>query len=202
MINWKVVLPGFLITLFLIKYYDFFYLYLPIRTFIAGGDSQQTISSFTIYNYLLKASFYLLKFLLIATILSGGIFLEGNKNKLKVASIGDLYTLAMSAEFIFLLADMVKIIDFTFISTDYQDLDYLNYHPFSLFRLINVNPDSLFSYPLQSLNVFEFAYVGALGHGLKKLQFPNNNTGYRVVFFSYGSALVVWTVIISIIKSI
>jgi hypothetical protein len=200
MINWRIVIPGFFLIVFLIRYYDFFYIYLPVRTFVVGGEFEPTILSFTLYNYSLKVLYYLFKFFIIGAVISAGVFLEGKNNKENVASIGSLFTLAVSAEFAFLLADIIKILDFSLFTVDYDDQDYTNYYPLSFFSLFDIDTDSPFSKFLQTINVFEVIYVLLLGYGLKELQYPDSTKGYKVAAISYGSLVVFWTVLTTYIK--
>lgn len=195
-------MPGFFLVLFFVRYYDFFYLYLPVRIFVPGGVYEPTLLSFTLYNYLLKALFYLFKFLVVAAALSAGIFLEGNKNKEKITSIGSLFVLAAAGEFSFVLADLVKIIDLSFFSVGYTDQDHLHYYPLSLFSLSGADPDSPFSNLLQSISVFELMYIFILGYGLKELQYPDGNKAYKIAAISYGCLLLFWIVVTTSIKLI
>lgn len=200
MINWRIVLPGFLIIVFLVRYYDFFYLYLPVRTFNIGGKYESSISSFALYNYSLKLLYYFIKFLIISSALYAGIFLEGNKNKDRIVSFADLYLLAVAAEFVFLSADVVKIFDFTFFNVDYDDQAYLNYYPLSLFSLFDTDADSVQANLFRSISIFEVIYILTLGSGLKRLQYQENLKGFTVAAYSYGSILAIWLIVTTYLK--
>ena len=195
--NWKIVIPGFFILLFLVRYYDFFYLYQPVRSIGMGGGYEPTLSSFSLYNYALKVLFYVSKFLAIAVILTGGIFLEGNKNKTEMVSIKDLLLLAALAEFVFLAANITKIVYLTFILPNYTIDDYENFFPFSLFNLLGTDRSSNFAYLFQALNLFELGYVIILIYGLRKLQYPNDMKAVSVTLFSYGSMLLIWILLVT-----
>jgi hypothetical protein len=198
--NWKISLPAFFILLFLIKYYDFFYIYLPVRSFTMGSDFDPTLASFSLYNYFFKVLFYLGKFLIVAGILSAGIFLEGKENKEKMASLGQLFLLAMTSEYILLAADLVKIIDYSFFFMHYTEQEYLHYYPLSLFSFLVADPDTPFATLLQVINVFEIGYTIFLAIGLSRFQYPEKTKAILVTLYSYGSMLAVWILIITYFK--
>jgi hypothetical protein len=118
-----------------------------------------------------------------------GIFLEGSKNKDKVVSFADLYILTVAAEFIFLTADVVKILDFTFFDVNYDDQSHLNYFA-----------DSVQATLFQTISIFEIIYILILGIGLKRLQYDDSFKGFTVAAYSYGSVLAIWLIITTYIK--
>ncbi|GCC51375.1 hypothetical protein SanaruYs_16000 [Chryseotalea sanaruensis] len=198
--NWKITLPLFLLLLFITRYYDFFYLYLPVRSFTLGGDYEPTMYSFVIYNYLLKLLFYIFKFLIIAIILSGGIFLEGNTNKTQIASLKELISLAILGEFVFFIEYLTKFIYLTFIYTEYRLIDYENFYLFSLYKLFDIESTSNLAFLFQTLNIFECGYIIVLIYGMYILQFTNIKKSALVVLYSYGSMLVIWILVMTYFK--
>jgi hypothetical protein len=200
MTNWRVTLPGFFILLFLIKYYDFFYLYLSVRSFTMGSEYEPTIASFALYNYVFKVIFYLGKFLIIAGVLNTGILLESNRNSEQIVSFGKLFLIAIAAEYFLLAIDAVKILDFTFFSTNYTEQDYLNYYPLSLFSLLDISVNSFLAPLLQTINLFEAAYVIFLANALGRFQYPERTRAIRVTIYSYGSMLLIWVLMITYLK--
>ncbi len=199
MINWKILIPSFLFMLFLLRYYDFFYLYLPVRVFALSG-AEPSLGNFLAYNYLLRVLFYLFKFPLIAAILSAGIFLEGNKNKEEIASFTELILLAVIAESVYFLSDIYKIVDFTFINPNYSLEDYTHFYPLSLFSLLETSASSSFKYLFQTLNIFELGYIACLIVGLRSLQYPIGSKAVSVTLFSYGGLLLTWALIMTFIS--
>ena len=188
--NWKIIIPAFFVILFLLRYYDFFFVYRPVQPFDTGMEP--TLATFTLYNYLLKVIFYNFKFLTISVILSAGIFLEGSKNKTEQASLKDLFLLAVLSEFVFFAQDLLKIINFSFINSAYTYEDYKTFYPLSLYNLIGADPNSNFAYAFQTLNLFEAAYILCLILGLRKLQYPDDMKAVSVTISSYGGALFIW----------
>jgi len=195
--NWKIIVISFLAILFLCKYYEFFYLYLPVRSLTKEGMSEQDIVSFTLFNFLFKVIFYFFKFATVSIILLAGIFLEGKKNKNEMASLKDIFILVMVAEFIFFGEDIIKIINFSFINPGYTMEDYQNFHPLSLFNLLEAESGSNYAYALQTVSLFELGYIICLIIGLKKLQYPNDLKAVSVTLSSYGGGLLIWVLIVT-----
>ena len=185
---------GFFCCLFLIKYYSFFYITLPVREFIPNG-STPTIVTFLIYNFGLSVLYYPFKFIVIVTILTFGIFL--NKKYQDQANFGKLLTLAVSAEFIFLLSDVVKILYFTFYTTSYHELQFANFYPLSLFNLLNTHASSSFSYAFQVLNGFECIYIIYLVNGVSNLTEASFEESLGMVSYSYGFILIIWVLMVT-----
>lgn len=196
-INWKVLVPAFFIALFLCRYYEFFYLYLPVRSLTKEGMTEPTLFSFTMYNFSLKVIFYAFKFLTISVILTGGVFLEGKKNKEEMVSLKDLFLLVLLAEFVFFGQDVAKIINFTFIDTQYTMEDYQNFFPLSLYSALNMDSSSNVAYLLQTLNLFEVGYIGCLIAGLRSLQYPDVTKAASVTLASYGGMLFLWVLVVT-----
>lgn len=184
---------GFFCCLFLIRYYNFFHIVLPVREFVPSG-SEPTISTFLIYNFGLSVFYYLIKFVIVGAILTTGLFL--NKTHHDKANFGQLFTLGVSAEFIFLLSDLVKSIYFTFIATQYTELQFANLYPLSIFNLIDSDLGVL-TYAFQILNGFEFLYFLYLARGISILIQSSFKEALGIVLYSYGSLLILWVLIMT-----
>jgi len=195
MSNWKIIVPAFFVTLFLLRYYDFFFVYRPVQPFDTGIEP--TIATFALYNYLLKVIFYGFKFLTISVILSAGIFLEGSKNKTEQATLKELFLLAILSEFAYLLQDIYKIVNFSFVNSVYTYEDYKAFFPLSLYNLLGTEADSNFAYAFQTVNIFEVVYIVSLVIGLKRLQYPDSQKAILVTLASYGGALFIYVLIMT-----
>lgn len=193
--EWRFILSAFFIILYLVSYYNYFFIYHPVQP--PPYNHKPTLGLFTLYNYTFKVLFYSGKFILIALILSAGIFLEGSKNKTEQASLKDLFLLAVLSEFVFFGQDLLKIANFTFINIDYTYEDYKTFFPFSLYDLLGTDSESNFAYAFQTLNMFEVAYISCLILGLRKLQYPDNMKAVSVTLSSYGGALFIWGLIMT-----
>lgn len=193
--NGKIIIPAFFVILFLLRYYEFFFIYRPVQPFDTGIEP--TLATFTLYNYLLKVIFYCFKFLTTSVILSAGIFLEGSKNKTEQASLKDLFHLTVLCEFVFFGQDLLKIANFSFINSVYTFEDYKAFFPLSLYDLLGTDPESNLAYAFQTLNLFEVVYISCLILGLRKLQYPDNMKAVPVTLSSYGGALFIWSLIMT-----
>lgn len=193
--EWKFIIPLFFIILYLISYYNYFFIYHPVQP--PPFNQNPTVSLFTLYNYTFKVLFYSGKFILIALILSAGIFLEGSKNKTEQASLKDLLLLAVLSEFVFFVQDLLKIVNFSFINSAYTYEDYKCFYPLSLYDLLGTSPESNFAYVFQTFNLFEAAYIFCLILGLRRLQYPEGMKSVSVTLSAYGGALFIWVLIMT-----
>ena len=143
-----------------------------------------------------------LKTCIISSVLYIGTFFY---SKTKI-TFKQLLNIVLKAEFIFLLIPILKIIWFYFIQTNYtlEDLQY--FYPLSALNIVGYkNIDAWFIYPLQTLNLFEVAYWLFLAYYIGKLASPSVagvqnkypiDFGLKIVASSYGSALLLWVVLI------
>jgi len=197
MLNWKIIIPSYFILLFLTRYYEFFYIYQPLNTLTIETGYTPTMGSFISFNYFLKVILYSLKFMVVSCVIYAGIFLEGKTNKTDMASLKDIFLLVVSAEFVFILRDLIEIVDFTFINTKYTKEEFQNFSPLSLFSFSEIDSTSAFTYLLQTVNLFELGYIGVLTYGLKELQYSETRKAVVVASSSYGSLLFIWILIVT-----
>ena len=109
----------------------------------------------------------------------------------------------VKAEFVFLGVGVLKIVWFYFFQTSYtlEDLQY--FYPLSALNIVGYKGlDNWFIYPLQVLNLFELAYWLLLSYFIGKLAFTEKDKGkpmdlgFKIVASSYGSALLLWVVVV------
>lgn len=153
--------------------------------------------SYTIIPILL-----LIKTTLISSILYIGTFFY---SKVKV-TFKQLFNAVVKAEFVFLGVGVLKIIWFYFFQANYtlEDLQY--FYPLSALNIVGYKGlDVWFIYPLQVLNLFELAYWFLLAYYVGKIASPTKNKeenkypidfGLKIVASSYGSALLLWVVVV------
>lgn len=153
-------------------------------------------------GYVFTPVFILLKTILVASVLYIGTFFY---SKVKV-TFKQLWDVVLKAEFLFLLVGVCKIIWFYFFQTTYtlEDLQY--FYPLSALNIIGYKGlEPWFIYPLQTLNVFEVVYWFILAYYISRLASPTKNVseykpnldfGLKIVMASYGSALLLWVVVV------
>lgn len=153
-------------------------------------------------SYVIIPLLLLIKTTLIASILYIGAFFY---SKTKV-TFKQLFNAVVKAEFVFLGVGVLKIIWFYFFQTNYtlEDLQY--FYPLSALNIVGYQGlDAWFVYPLQVLNLFELAYWLLLSYYIGKMASPTKNVvvskypidfGLKIVATSYGSALLLWVVVV------
>lgn len=146
--------------------------------------------------YVLRPFIYLLKFTLITLWLLSGTILFGYKTSFK-----ELFRIVLLAEFIWLIPSFVTLIWFGFIDVDYVLLDIRYFKPLSLLNFFNPSEiESWLKFPLQSLNLFEIAYMLVLAIGVKETLKKDYIEALNFTVPVYGSALVTWIVFMTFLS--
>lgn len=137
----------------------------------------------------------LIKNFVVSLCLQAGLLL--NNSKLKFS---DTFRIAITAEFIFLIPQLIKIGWFLFFKTDYTLTDIQQFYPLSALNLFKIeNLSALLIYPFQTFNLFEILYWILLAGGIKQALSTDINHGIKVVFSGYIPALVLWIICIMFI---
>jgi len=146
-------------------------------------------------SYLLLPLWLLLKIFMVSLCLQTGLIL--NDTKLK---FGTTFKIALTAEFVFLLPQLIKLAWFLLVKTDYTLIDVQQFYPLSALNLFKVeNLPALLIYPFQTFNVFELLYWIILAGSIKQALDTDINHGIRVVFSGYIPALVLWVICVMFI---
>lgn len=144
-------------------------------------------------GYVLIPLIYLIKCSLVALCLSIGLFLFINDFLFK-----KMFTVAVFAEFVFIVPAIIKLLWFLFVQTDYTLRDLQLFYPLSAISLFdNTALEPWLMYPLQVLNVFEIVYWVILAWGISR-EFPDFNLSrsMNLVATSYGSGLLIWIAVV------
>ena len=129
------------------------------------------------------------KTFLITSVIYIGVFMV-NKS---VASFKSIWRIVINSEFIFLFIPICKIIWFSFFQRDYRFIDVQIFYPFSALNFIgHKGLEPWLIYPLQTINLFELAYIIYLSYQLGHLTKTNPDTGLKIVASSYVPALFLW----------
>ncbi|WP_123803325.1 hypothetical protein [Flavivirga aquatica] len=108
-----------------------------------------------------------------------------------------ILNIVLKAEFIFLLAILIKTVWFYVFNQDYDLNDLQYFYPLSVLNIVGYNNIQVwFIYPLQILNLFELSYWFILAYMLGKELEVNTNKSFAIVASSYGVGLVIWVGIV------
>lgn len=143
-------------------------------------------------NYIAVSINIFMKVVITALLLFFGCILLNVKIHLK-----KLIRVTIKAEFIFLLPILYEIIYFIFIQPNQSYLYIQNFSSLSIFNLINnkgIEPWLI--YPLQTLNLFEIAFIIYLSYQIGYLTKTNADNGLKIVGYSYVPALLLWVTVV------
>jgi hypothetical protein len=112
-------------------------------------------------------------------------------------SFADIFQTASYSEFVFLLSQKIYTTNL-FLNKDVLTFDNVgNFFPFSLLSFFEVkNVVQWLHYPLQTINLFEVAYVLCISWLLSKQWKPNFVESLNIVIPSYGIGLLIWMVLV------
>lgn len=143
-------------------------------------------------GYLLQVVIVLSKVLFAALCIFIGVVLADIE-----FSFTDLFRSVVMAEFIFIIAQAIFISNL-FVNRSTLTLETTaNYFPLSMLSYLGVeNVVPWLHYPLQTLNLFEVAYVLCIAWLLSKQWKPDFVESLNIVIPSYGLGLLVWMVLV------
>ncbi|MCZ8169240.1 MAG: hypothetical protein O9297_06095 [Flavobacterium sp.] len=143
-------------------------------------------------NYIVVPINIFVKVVITALLLLFGCTLFNVKIHLK-----KLIRLTITAEFLFLLPILYEITYFKFIESNHSYIYIQNFSSLSFFNLINnIDVEPWLIYPLQTLNLFELAYIIYLSYQIGCISKTNFNTGLKIVGYSYVPALLLWVAVV------
>ena len=126
-----------------------------------------------------------------ATCLYIGLFVAELKARFR-----DLFKVALLADFVFVLAGIIKLIILILLK-EVNTLDDLQFQPLSLMELFDkTSVDVMLIYPLSLLNVFEALYWLTLAWLLTGIMEKPLGSTVKTVATSYGTGLVMWVLFV------
>ena len=108
----------------------------------------------------------------------------------------EIFSIALKAELVFVLANVIKIFALLFFKK-VDGLEDLNYYPLSLINITGT--DDLYKwlvYPLQTLNLFELGYWLLLAKGLEITCSKDFSNMLILVLSTYMLGLLIWIMIV------
>ena len=131
---------------------------------------------------------YLWKFTVIAFVIWIGCFMYGYR-----VTYTQCWGVVITAEFVFLIPEVLKIIWFMTVQTDPTYQDIRAFYPFSLIHFVDYNSlDKRWAYPLRALNLFEIAYWFLLVAGIHYYARKEKKIVWLIVVCSYILLFVLW----------
>lgn len=147
-------------------------------------------------NYILTPLVYSLKVALTTLWILSGIVFFGYQSSFK-----EIVRIVIIAEFVWLIPSFITLIWFGLIDVDYSLREVQYFKPLSLLNLFEVSEvDGWLIFPLQSLNLFEIAYMFALAIGIKRAFNKGFMHALNFTASVYGAALVTWIVFITFLS--
>jgi hypothetical protein len=136
----------------------------------------------------------LIKITTITLILYTGVIFFNLQKQLSLVKVLRVVT---GAEMIFVIAGIIKVLWFNFFAGNYTLTDISFFYPVSLINLFNPrNIDQLWVFPLQTINLFHFAYLLLLAYGIKIVGNISNTSSEKIVLSTYLPALTIWIALI------
>ncbi len=133
---------------------------------------------------------YLWKFTVIAFVIWVGCFMYGYR-----VTYTQCWGVAIGAEFVFLIPEILKIIWFMTIQTDPTYHDIRSFYPFSLMHFVDYHSiDKRWAYPLRALNLFEIAYWFLLVSGIHHYARKERKIVWFIVACSYILLFFLWLI--------
>lgn len=144
-------------------------------------------------GYLFVPIFILLKTLVVSSFLYIGVFFFSRKEIVFKSILSNV----LKAEFIFLIIPILKIIWFNIFQTNYSLEDIQYFYPLSGLNIIGYKSiEPWLIYPLQTLNLFEIAYIIYLSYRIGYLTNSSADNGLKIVGYSYVPALLLWVTVV------
>jgi hypothetical protein len=131
---------------------------------------------------------YLWKFTVIAFVAWVGCFMFGYR-----VTYAQCWGIAIAAEYIFLIPEVLKIIWFLTIHTDPTYNDIGSFYPLSLMHFFDYySIDKRWAYPLRALNLFEVLYWFLLVEGIHYAARKDKKYVWIIVSCSYILIFIIW----------
>lgn len=143
-------------------------------------------------SYALIPVIILVKVSFVAICLSIGCLLAGRQS-----SFIRVLPVTVAGEYVFLIPGFTKLLWFSFFSTDFSLEDLQFFAPLSILSLFNpMEVERWLVYPLQVLNLFEFAYWCILALQLRDFLGREFWDSFGFVTSTYGIGLLLWVVFV------
>jgi hypothetical protein len=138
---------------------------------------------------------YLWKFTVIAFVIWVGCFMFGYR-----VTYTQCWGVVITAEYIFLVPEILKILWFMTVETDPTYNDISAFYPLSLIHFVDFEAlNKRWAYPLRALNVFEIVYWVLLVEGIHHYARKDKKYVWIIVACSYILIFFLWLIFYSIV---
>ena len=139
-------------------------------------------------GYVILPVLLLIKITLISTVIFIGLFLMDNSN---LVTFGKIFGVVIACELVFILAGFSKLLWFCFFAGNYDMNELTFFYPLALSNFFNFSDiDRIWVFPLQTLNLFQFAYILFLSLGLQIRSGVPRAVAEKSVLISYLPGLI------------
>jgi hypothetical protein len=131
---------------------------------------------------------YMWKFTVIGFVVWVGCFLFGYR-----VTYSQCWNIAMVAEFVFMIPELIKIGWFLFVHTDPRFHDIQGFYPLSIITLVDYTElPTQYAYPLRSLNLFEPLYWLVIATGISHFARRGMKPAWTIVLAFYVPIYLLW----------
>jgi len=175
----------------------FFNTYSEQMTYDRSMELFQRIRELSWATYLLYPLILIVKFSVLSLVIYTGFFLSNQQDEV---TLGMIFTTVVASEVIIVIASLTKFLWFAFFAGNYTLNDMNFFYPLSLINLFRQNEVAAYwVYPLQSVNLFQVAYILMLAIGIGKVSSVKREKADIIILLTYGSALILWIAFIMFI---
>ena len=145
------------------------------------------------FGYFFVIIIYFFKVSFVSSAIYIGVFFY-NKEKIGYKNI---LNCVLKAELIFLIVPIFKLFWFYFFVTNYTLEDIQYFFPLSAINITGYNGlEPWLIYPIQTLNLFEIAYIIYLSFQIGTITKTNADNGLKIVGYSYIPGLLLWVTVV------
>ncbi len=200
-LNFSIVFGGVCVTYLLLTYLseawiftgEFYYRNLSTEISLYSIEGiLETKERFWWVAYFVQILVILFKMLFAALCIFIGVVLSDIEIAFK-----DLFKSVVITESIFIVSQFVYLVNLYVNRAELTFETTTNYFPLSMLSYLGVeNVDPWLHYPLQTLNLFEIAYILCISWLLSKQWKPDFIESINIVLPSYGIGLLIWMVLV------
>jgi hypothetical protein len=158
-----------------------------------SGEGNDVYHSLQKWIYISSALYLLIKLCFVSLILYAALYLTENP-----VAFQKVFLISTVSESVFFIPAALKIAWFHYYYPEGTLNDWHKMYLFSALSILKTSPAD-WSYALQTLNLFEFAYWFLLAYGIYKFAGITYDQSLRIVIYAYVPALFIWVAAITFV---